>query len=126
MRRIVISVLIALYLLFVLATLYAFLMGGISITKSIFMVLSVVTIIALTGIGGGNSRFWAYVLCGFLCLFGVAALGFSVWQLAVNSPIGSTVLWAGPVLLFVAAATYWVLRTGRQQAPEDPAELEAQ
>ncbi len=126
MRRIVILVLIALYLLFVLATLYAFLMGGFSITKSIFMVLSVVTIIALTGIGGSNSRFWAYFLCGLLCLFGVAALGFSVWQFAVNSPIGSTILWAGPILLFVAAATYWVLRTGRQQSPEDPAELEAQ
>lgn len=122
MRLIASSVLIALYLLFVLATLYSFIMGGFSITRSIFLVLSVLTIVALTGKGGSNFRFWAYILCGFLCLFGLLALGFSIWLFAVDTPIGSTVLWAGPVLFFVAAATFWILRSGRQQTPENPPE----
>lgn len=124
MRFIASAILIVLYSLFILASLYVFMMGGFSITRSIFLVLSALTIVALTGKGGKNLRFWAFILCGFLCLFGVSSLGLSIWQYAVNAPVPTAVLWAGPVLIFVSATTYWVLGTGRQQAPEDPTELE--
>lgn len=126
MRLVVSSALILLYSLFIFANLYVGIMGGFSITGGIFLALSVLAIVALTGKGGSNSRFWAYILCGLLCFAGVLIVGYSVWAYARNVPIDSAVMWVGPVLVIVAAATYWVIKTGKRRAPDRAAELETQ
>jgi uncharacterized membrane protein len=126
MRLVVRSALILLYSLFIFANLYAGIMGGFSISKGIFLALSVLAIVALTGKGGSNPRFWAYILCGLLCFAGALLIGYSVWAFSRNVPIDSAVMWAGPVFVIVAAATYWVIKSGRQRAPDRAAELESQ
>jgi drug/metabolite transporter (DMT)-like permease len=124
MRLVVSSALILLYSLFVLANFYAALMGGFSVTRGIFLVLSVLAIVALTGKGGSNSQFWAYILCGLLGFAGAILFGYSVWAYARNEPIDSVVMWAGPILVLLAATTYWVIKTGQQRPQDRATELE--
>ena len=124
MRLIVRSVLILLYSLFILANLYSIVMGGFSFTRGIFLALSILAIVALTGKGGSNTRFLAYVLCGLLGFAGVLFTGYSVWIYTRNVPTGAVILWAGPILVFVAATTFWVLKTGKQREPVRATDLE--
>lgn len=111
MRLAVTSVLVLLYSLFVLMELYVSIMGGPTVTKSIFMILGVFAILALIGRGGGAFRFWAYFLCGLLGLLGIALTGYSVWAHVRDIPESLVVLWIGPVIFVVSVATYWVVRT---------------
>lgn len=126
MRFVVSSTLVLLYSLFVFANLYSIVMGGLSVTRGIFLILSVLAIIALTGKGGDGLRFWTYILCGLLGFAGILLVGYSFWAYFANVPIDSTiVIWAGPILTIVAATTYWVVKTGGQPAPDHTAESQS-
>ena len=122
MRLAVTSVLVLLYSLFVLVELYVSIMGGPTITKSIFILLGVFAILALIGRGGSSFRFWAYLLCGLLGLLGVGLTGYSVWAHVRDVSASLAVLWIGPVLLVVSVATYWVVSTRRESIGNRSAE----
>ena len=125
MRRIVSSALIAVYSLFILANLYVMVLGGFSLTRGIFLALCVFAIIAVSGKGGGDSRFWAYILCGILGIVGASLVGYSIWAYASDPPVDSTVMWTGPILVFLAATTYWVIKSGKQSPTDQDTELDS-
>ncbi len=124
MRLVVKTILIFLYSLLVLANSYVIYMGGFRATRAIFLVLCILAIVALSGKGGSSSRFWTYMLSGFIGIGGSLLIAYSIWAYTTDVPASATVRYAGPLLLFMAVATYWVIRTGDYRPFDDAAEVE--
>ena len=114
MRLVVSTALILVYSLFILANLYSMVMGGFSLTGSMFLALSVLAIVAISGKGGSESRFWAYVFCGLLGVCGALLVGYSIWAYTTDPPVVSNLLWVGTLFVVLAATTYWVIKTGKR------------
>ncbi len=124
MRLLVRTILVLLYSLFVLANSYVIYKGGFSTTRAIFLALCLLAIVAVSGKGGSGTRFWAYMLSGFLAIGGCLLSAYSIWAHASDVPNSPTAMYSGPLLVLMAVATYWVIKTGNHRPFDHAAELE--